>query len=117
MDFKELHRKHIEVVSRGVGAALDKTGFAALVVHSGTPQKRTGADDAYWPLRPTPHFQHWLPLLEPGCVLVVQPGKRPKLVRTAKPSFWEAPAPPESDHFWGAFETGGDLPAGAAFVG
>ncbi|HJX20018.1 MAG TPA: hypothetical protein VJ454_03440, partial [Steroidobacteraceae bacterium] len=62
MDFKELHRRHIEVISRGVGAALEKTEFAALVVHSGTPQKRTDADDQDWPLRPTPHFQHWLPL-------------------------------------------------------
>ena len=64
MDFNELHRAHVEVVSRGVAAALEKAGFLALVVHSGTPQKRTDADDQYWPLRPTPHFQHWLPLAE-----------------------------------------------------
>src|SRR2546426_1686759 len=84
MDFKELHRRHIEAVSRGVGAALDKTGFAALVVHSGTPQKRTDADDQYWSLRPTPHFQHWLPLAEPGCLLIAIPGLRPVLMRDRK---------------------------------
>src|SRR5882724_2599081 len=121
MDFKELHRKHIEAVSRGVGAALDKTGFAALVVHSGTPQKRTDADDQYWPLRPTPHFQHWLPLAEPGCLLIAVPGRRPVLVRPPVQSFWEAPPAPESDHFWGSFEvveTVPQLPAGrVAFVG
>src|SRR5467141_5236479 len=121
MDFKELHRRHIEVVSRGIGAALDETGFAALVVHSGTPQKRTDADDQYWPLRPTPHFQHWLPRAEPGCLLIAVPGRRPLLVRPPVQSFWEAPPAPESDHFWGSFEvveTVPQLPAGrVAFVG
>src|SRR5712664_2777358 len=121
MDFKELHRRHIDAVSRGVGAALDKTGFAALMVHSGTPQKRTDADDQYWPLRPTPHFQHWLPLAEPGCLLIVLPGLRPVLMRPPVQSFWEALPAPESDHFWGSFEvveTVPQLPAGrVAFVG
>src|SRR6266404_836463 len=121
MDFKELHRRHIEAVSRGVGAALDKTGFAALVVHSGTPQKRTDADDQYWSLRPTPHFQHWLPLAEPGCLLIAVPDRRPVLMRPPVQSFWEAPPAPESDHFWGSFEVVEAvprLPAGrVAFVG
>src|SRR6267142_6211683 len=120
MDFKELHRRHIELISRGVGAALDKTGFAALVVHSGTPQKRTDADDQYWPLRPTPHFQHWLPLAEPGCLLIAVPGLRPVLVRQRVQSFWEGPPATDVDHFWGSFdvvEAIPPLPARAAFVG
>src|SRR6266478_6415312 len=121
MDLKELHRVHIEVISRGVAAALDKAGFAALVVHSGTPQKRTDADDQYWPLRPTPHFQHWLPLAEPGCLLIAVPGRRAVLVRPPVQSYWEAPPVLESDHFWGSFEVVEavpQLPAGRlAFVG
>src|SRR3989440_8497459 len=123
MDLGHLHRAHVGELLRQVAAPLDYGGFSALVVHSGTPLKRTDMDDAYWPLRPTPHFQHWLPLQEPECVLVVQPGKRPKLVRTLRPSFWEAPAPPESDHFWATFDVieSADarqfVPAGAAFVG
>ena len=121
MDFNELHRAHVEVVSRGVAAALEKAGFLALVVHSGTPQKRTDADDQYWPLRPTPHFQHWLPLAEAGCLLIAVPGRRPVLVRPPVQSFWEAPPAPESDHFWGSFEVVEavpQLPAGrVAFVG
>src|SRR5437660_878657 len=85
MDLASLHRAHVESLQRGVAAALEKTGFGALAIHSGSPVKRTEADDAYWSLRPTPHFQHWLPLAEPGGLLVVQPGKQPKLVRTPKP--------------------------------
>jgi Xaa-Pro dipeptidase len=123
MDLASLHRAHLESLQRGAEAALEKTGFSALAIHSGSPIKRTEADDAYWSLRPTPHFQHWLALAEPGCLLMVQPGKRPKLVRTLQPSFWEAPAPPESAHFWGAFEVIESkaprelAPARAAFVG
>src|SRR2546428_12108503 len=121
MDLKELHRVHIEVISRGVAAALDKAGFAALVVHSGTPQKRTDADDQYWPLRPTPHFQHWLPLAEPGCLLLVVPGRKPVLFRPPVQSYWEAPAPAQGDHFWASFEVVEAVPpfppGRVAFVG
>src|SRR6267143_5581227 len=121
MDLRYLHRGHVEELSRNIAAALEKTGFSALAVHSGAPLKRTDADDQYWPLRPTPHFQHWLPLAEPGCLLIVVPGRKPLLVRPPVQSFWEAPPAPESDHFWGSFEvveTVPQLPGGrVAFVG
>ncbi len=76
----------------------------AVVVHSGSLVKRSGFDDQYWPLRPVPHWQHWLPLAEPDGVLVVRPGRKTRLVRTASRSFWERPAPPESTAFEGLFE-------------
>jgi Xaa-Pro dipeptidase len=100
---------------------LERSGFSALAIHSGTPEKRTEADDQYWPLRATPHFQHWLPLAEPGCLLIVEPGRRPVLVRPPVQSFWEAPAAPETDHFWDPFEVVEAVPAlpkgRLAFVG
>jgi len=121
MDLGYLHRGHVEELSQNIAAALEKTGFSALAVHSGAPLKRTDADDQYWPLRPTPHFQHWLPLAEPGCLLILVPGRKPVLARPAAQSFWEAPAPPEVDHFWSSFELVEalpPLPAGrVAFVG
>ena len=121
MDLSALHRAHVEKLSQETAAALAQTGFDALLIHSGTPLKRTEADDQYWPLRPTPHFQHWLPLAEPGCFLLVAPGRKPKLFRAQEQSFWEAPAAPESDHFWGSLEVASgkpSLPAGrVAFVG
>src|SRR3954453_23417985 len=121
MDFISLHRAPVADLSAAVAKALETNGFAALVVHSGTPQKRTLADDQYWPLRTTPHFQHWLPLAEPGCLLIVQPGKKPVLVKPPAQSIWEAPALPEGDWFWAAFEVVEavpPLPQGrVAFVG
>jgi Xaa-Pro dipeptidase len=104
MDLFSLHRAHVEQLSRRTAAVLERAGFSALVLHSGTPLKRTQADDQYWPLRPTPHFQHWLPLAEPGCLLIVTPGRKPVLVRPPAQSFWEAPPPLETDYFWDSFE-------------
>ena len=121
MDLGYLHKSHVDELSQGVAEALEKFGFSTLLLHSGTPLKRTAADDQYWPLRPTPHFQHWTPLAEPGCLLIVTPGKRPVLVKPPAASFWEAPPQPESDHFWASFElveSVPPLPPGrAAFVG
>jgi Xaa-Pro dipeptidase len=121
MDLASLHRAHVETLQRGTAAALEKTGFSALLIHSGAPLKRTEADDAYWPLRPTPHFQHWLPLAEPGCALLIQPGRKPRLFRPKEQSFWEALPPPESGHFWASFEvieSAPQAPQGrTAFVG
>ena len=99
-----LHRAHVSRLGADTGQALRKHGYDALVVHSGAPQKRTQADDQYWPLRVTPEFQHWLPLMEPGCALVVEPGRKPRLLRLRETNFWEALAPPETDHFWGSFD-------------
>jgi Xaa-Pro dipeptidase len=100
----DLHRAHIGSLSKRTAEVLRKNGFDALVLHSGMPVKRTLVDDQYWALRPTPHFQHWAPLAEPGCAVVLEPGKKPKLVRLVSTSFWEGPAPLESDHFLGSFD-------------
>src|SRR5213592_554049 len=99
MELGNLHRAHVGQLLRQVAPLLENGGFSALVVHSGTPLKRTDADDQYWPLRPTPHFQHWAPLAEPGSAVIVEAGKKPKLVWLVSTSYWEKPAPPESDHF------------------
>ena len=84
-------------------------------------------DDQYWPLRPCPHFQHWLPLPEAGCSVVVRPGRKPVLLRPASSSFWEKPAAPETTAFEQAFDVvrlhgGGSArdhhgPGRVAFVG
>jgi Xaa-Pro dipeptidase len=107
MDLKTLeglHRAHVARLAADTAQALRQHGYDALVVHSGSPQKRTQADDQYWPLRVTPELQHWLPLSEAGCALVVEPGRKPRLLRLLETNFWEAPAPPETDHFWDAFD-------------
>ena len=101
---EELHRAHVSRLASDTAKALQQHGFDALVVHSGAPQKRTLADDQFWPLRVTPEFQRWLPLSEAGCALAVEPGRKPRLLRLSETNFWEAPPPPETDYFWSAFD-------------
>lgn len=123
-----LHAEHVARLVSGYERALSRAELDAVVVHSGSLRKRSDFDDQYWPLRPTPHFQHWLPLVEADVALVVIAGKKPTLVRPTVLSFWEKPSRPETEHFWGPFDVvsvrGADdvaaaLPRGprVAFVG
>jgi Xaa-Pro dipeptidase len=71
----------------------------SVVIHSGSPLKRTEFDDQFWPLRITPHFQHWLPLAQADCALVISPGRKPLLAWFKSTSYWESPPEPESRYF------------------
>jgi Xaa-Pro dipeptidase len=99
-----LYPDHVARQDRVYAAALKDAAYDAVVIHSGTPQKKVSYDDQYWPLRPTPFFHHWVPLYEPGACLVVAPGKRPRLFWPECKDFWERPAPPESTAFMHALD-------------
>jgi len=100
---KKLYAEHIKDLESRYAAILEQEGFDAVVIHSGSLVKRTEADDQYWPLRVTPHFQHWLPLAQPDCALIIHPGNKPRLVWLQSKSFWEQPAMPEANFFLEAF--------------
>jgi Xaa-Pro dipeptidase len=104
---------HLDTLQHGYEAALATTGYDAVVLCSGTPASKNRFDDQAWPLSPTPAFTHWCPLAEADAYVVVQPGKRPALVRTVVEDFWETIAPPESDHFWTGFDVA-EVAAGRA---
>jgi Xaa-Pro dipeptidase len=99
-----LYLDHVADLERRVARVLEAEGWDALVIESGAPAKRSKFDDAYWPLRPCPHFQHWTSLAEADCAIVVRPGKRTALLRPAATSFWEKPATPETAAFERAFD-------------
>lgn len=98
-EIEALYPGHVVDQERVWSEALRKAGYDTVVVHSGTAQKKTSFDDAYWPLRPTPFFHHWVPLYDPGCLLVVGAGKKTRLYWPECKDFWERPAPPESMAF------------------
>src|SRR5579883_3424222 len=122
-----LYLAHVAELRRRVDRVLGEQRWDAVAIHSGSPVPRSRFDDQFWPLRPCPHFQHWLPLAEADCVLVVRAGRRPALLRRTASSFWERPSPPESDVFLEALDVASvrdwpearrHLPAGRlAFVG
>jgi Xaa-Pro dipeptidase len=99
IDLSPLYRDHVGVVEKRYASALSEAGYDAVIVHSGTPKKRTEFDDQFFPLRPTPEFHLWAPLTEPDCFIVFETGKKTLLVWPECKSFWERPAPPDATHF------------------
>src|SRR5258706_11210001 len=106
VSLRPLYVAHVTELERAYAKALAEHGYDAAVIHSGAPRLRTAFDDQYWPLRPTPHFQHWLPLAAADCALLVRPGQRPRLVWPRAGGFWERPAGPEGDHWLAPFHLG-----------
>src|SRR5689334_6665205 len=88
-----LYRGHVAHLRERYDLVLERLGWNAIVIHSGSPAKRSEFDDQFWPLRPVPHWQHWVPLAEPDDALILRAGMQPKLVRQTSRSFWERPAP------------------------
>lgn len=122
----ELYRAHVATLQAGYCRALESQGFAALLVHAGAIQPVSRFDDREWPFKPTPSFAHWLPLVEPDSWLVVEPGKRPRVLRCYQAGFWDGPAAPAPDWVWAevdaaeipAARLAGELPTGRiAFIG
>ena len=99
-DLEALYARHVADLQARYEPLLARARFDAIAIHSGSPVKRSEFDDQFWPLRPTPHFQHWLPLLEPDCALIVRAGGRPQLGWVKSTSFWEKPPAPEADYFF-----------------
>jgi Xaa-Pro dipeptidase len=100
----QLHRHHVAELQSRYEDALRANSLDAVVIHSGSLRKRSEFDDQYWPLRPVPHFQHWAPLAQVDCAIVVAPGKKPQLAWLKAFDFWEAPHAPETDHFVSSFD-------------
>jgi Xaa-Pro dipeptidase len=126
-DLDGLYLAHVREVTARYEAVLERTGWDGVAIHSGSPVKRSAFDDQFWPLRPVPHWQHWVALTEPDGLLVVRPPRRPTLIRAVTASFWEELPPPETDAFEEAFDVvrlhdvsgAGELvgPGRIAFVG
>src|SRR4051794_38432000 len=82
---------HVAALQRAYERILAANQLGAVVIHSGSAKARSSFDDQFWSLRPTPHFQHWLPLGEAGCALIVRAGRRPQLIWPKHKDFWEQP--------------------------
>jgi Xaa-Pro dipeptidase len=126
-ELDRLYVEHVAALERIYAKTLEDEHWDALVIHSGAPVKRSSFDDQFWPLRPVPAWQHWLPFAEAEGALVVRPGHPPRCFRTRNGSFWEKAPVPETEVFTRLFETQfvsrpedvrAHLPAGrVAFIG
>jgi Xaa-Pro dipeptidase len=104
VSFETTYPDHVAHLQRATEAILAEQKYEALVLCSGSPQSKNRFDDQSWPLSVTPAFAHWCPLAESDAFLVIRAGRTPTLVRTVVDDFWESTPPPESDHFWSAFD-------------
>lgn len=123
VDLRADYREHVERLAHQYAEVLKQSELDAVVIHSGSPKKKSIFDDQYFPHRPTPHFQHWVNLWDADCAVVVVVGKKPKLYWPENKSFWERPRPVDASFLDGAFDvhrtavTKDDLPSRIAFVG
>src|SRR5262245_49764371 len=99
VELSRLYAEHVSDVQKRYEKVFAECSLDAVVIHSGSLKKRSEYDDQYWPLRPTPHFHHWVHLSEPDCAIVVRSGRQPLLVWPKVTSFWERPPPPASEDF------------------
>lgn len=100
----ELYPGHLQHLQREYDRVLREAGWDGVVLHSGTAVRKSMYDDQFWPLRATPHFQHWVPLAQADCALLIVPGAVPRLFVNVAVDFWEGRAQPENDHFWSSFD-------------
>lgn len=100
----KLYTDHIAKLSSQYADVLTASGYDGIVIHSGSPMKRSIFDDQFWPQRAVPHFQHWLPIVTPHSALILEAGKKPTFAYFDVVDFWEQPPQPESDHFWASFD-------------
>ena len=91
MSLDTLFRAHIAERQKRLAKALSDNDLDALVVSSGAPFTYF-ADDQDAPFHAVDHFSHWCPLEGPHHVLVLEPGKRPRLIRYAPEDYWYEPA-------------------------
>ena len=96
--------EHIQTLLAGYGAAIAAGNYDALIIASGRAASKNRFDDQHWALSPTPAFLHWLPLPEPDAFLVIRPGAKPTLIRTAVDDFWDSAPISDADHAWSSFD-------------
>jgi Xaa-Pro dipeptidase len=83
---------HLEALCLRAAQALAATGFASLLVHSGSPPMIFRDDQAH-SYRVNPDFKVWVPISDvPDSFIYFQPGARPQLLLHNPPDFWHRPA-------------------------
>lgn len=101
----DLYAEHLATLQTSYADALARTGFDALVIHSGFARKHSIFDDQYWTFKPSPMFAHWLSWRKPDAALLIRPGKPPTLLYGTAASFWDSQIEPEGAHMLPAFES------------
>ncbi len=83
-----LYLEHLTSLRARADRALALGGFDHLLIAAGSPLRKF-LDDQDYPFVVSPHFKHWLPLIDaPGNWIVHTPGGTPKLVFVQPHDYW-----------------------------
>jgi Xaa-Pro dipeptidase len=83
---------HLEALSARSAHALSACGYAALLVHSGSPLT-VFEDDRTYPFEANAPFKVWAPLPDaPESLVWFEPGKKPLLILHRPEDYWYKPA-------------------------
>lgn len=86
-----LYAQHLAALQQSLADALAASGHDALLVAAGI-EKFAFLDDRPYGFQLNPHFKHWLPLTDAmGSWLLLQPGRRPRLLFLQAEDYWHAP--------------------------
>lgn len=96
--------EHLRSVGRHTELALQRAGFEGVILHAGEPPGLF-EDDQHYPYKAHPTFKWWVPLLDaPGSLLLVRPGRTPRLIVQVATDFWYLPNQLPSSGWPSAFE-------------
>ena len=94
-----LYPQHIDTLLARSAEALQRGGFAHLLIPSGTLHYQA-FDDRDYPYAVNPQFKAWLPLTRaPGSWLLISPGQRPKLLFLQPHDYWHV-VPDAPSGYW-----------------
>ncbi len=94
---------HVQILQQRLEAALQSQYLDGVVISAGIPHVYF-ADDMEAHFHPVPHFAHWCPQPGPHHFLVLQPGKKPKLVRWSPQDYWEEHVRPQDAYWCASFD-------------
>ncbi len=91
-DLEATYAAHLDTIIRRTSRALEATGYASLLVHSGTAPMWF-VDDQHYPFKVNAPFKVWAPLIDvPDCFVYFEPGRQPRLLFHHPRDYWHKPA-------------------------
>lgn len=103
-ELRALFAEHFREIEARARTALERSGFDALLVHSGSLAPKSRFDDQDWPLRVVPTFLHFVPWSSPDAFLMVRQEGESRLDYVHTQSFWEAEVEPDLGPLEGLLE-------------
>lgn len=103
-DLNTLFQDHLRTVTASYHRVMEELGYDWLVIHSGSLEYRF-QDDMSLPFKVNAHFNYFVPVTDnPDCFVILEPGKKPRLLYFLATDFWYIMPEPPSGYWVEGFE-------------